>query len=152
MDEDADDVLPSGFVGPLLPSYQQATATTGNSISATQNWGWSGADSFEDQLRAAASGVDSAAEDDVASNEAIHEDTDTSMRMQEDFGDELEGFGGGFDSAHHPSPIMQSTEMDPFMGADQMEGVQRFENLDEPETVEIRIDSPPASGVHEKKE
>ena len=157
MEEDADDVLPSGaggFVGPLLPSYQQATATASSTISPLQTWSWNNTDSFK---AGQASAQDSAGDDefpeaDVDSNAAINDDdNDASTRLMQDFSDDddVGAFGGDFDSAHHTSPILQSTEMDAFLG-DQMEGVQRFEDIEELETVEIRVDSPPA--VHEKKE
>lgn len=144
MDEDVDDVLPdvNAFIGPQRPppSYQQATA-----ISPYQQWSFAGiAETYKPP--APELGEDYA-EADVDSNAAINDgDNDDQMRLLQDFGDD--GELNTFDSAHHPSPVMQSTEMD-FLG-DQMQGVERFEDISDPEPVEIHIDSPPT--VHEKKE
>lgn len=69
---------------------------------------------------------------------------DAQMRLIQDFGDDLHD---GPYSAHPPSPdIRQTTEVD------FMDDVQHFEHLDEPPVAEIRVDSPPASVPHEKKE
>ncbi|KIW02119.1 hypothetical protein, variant [Verruconis gallopava] len=137
MDEDPDDALPAAgaFIGPQRPpSYQEASP-----FSAYQPW------SFPNLSETNQAGCESdLAEADIDSNVPMGDGDEERMKLIEDFGDDLGT------SAHNNSPIMASTEMD-FIG-EHMEGVQHFEDAEDPEPVDIHVDSSPPSTTHEKKE
>jgi hypothetical protein len=135
MDEDADNTLPpaAGFIGPQRepPSYQQTTR-----ISPYQQWSFS-------RLEGLRKPGDEGDAGDADSMAAVDDVDDEDMRLMEDF---------GRDSAHQNSPVIQSTEVEYPGDHMDLDSGKRIEDADDPEPVDIHVDSPPHPEPHQKNE